>query len=125
MRVGVACVMQESNSFARSYSTFEDFHIDKGHEIVAANQGTNTEVGGFLEELECLKLEAIPLISAWAIAAGPIEDKALNRLVLLLCDEALRAELDGLLIALHGAWTSPSHVSADGELVRRIREKIG
>jgi microcystin degradation protein MlrC len=125
MRVGVACLMQESNSFAPSYSTLENFQIDKGQELVASNQGTNTEVGGFLEELECLNLEAVPLISAWALAAGPIEDEAFDRLTRLLCDEACRAEVDGLLLALHGAWTSPSYASADAELVRRIREKIG
>jgi len=125
MRVGIACVMQESNSFAPNYSTLENFYIEQGQEVVAAHEGTNTEVGGFLEELGCLKVEVVPLISAWALASGPIEDRAFDRLTRLLCDEASRAEFDGLLLALHGAWTSPSHVSADAELVRQIREKIG
>ena len=116
--------MQESNSFAPGCSTLENFSIEIGPAIVAANHRTNTEIRGFLEELECLKLEAVPLISAWALAAGPIEDGAFDRLAQLLCVEVVKASLDGLLLALHGAWISPSHTSADAELVRRVREKI-
>src|SRR2546426_11217423 len=106
MRVGVACVMQESNSFAPRCSTLENFSIEIGPAIVAANHRTNTEIGGFLEELECLKLEAVPLISAWGLEAGPVEDGAFDRLAPLLCDEGGKGSLAGLFFVLHGAWTS-------------------
>src|SRR6266571_9322550 len=71
MRVGVACLMQESNTLAPAYSTLDDFSIEMGEAIVRTNRGTNTELGGFLEELDCLNLESVPVISAWAIAGGP------------------------------------------------------
>jgi microcystin degradation protein MlrC len=122
---GVAGMTQESNSFARLASTLSDFRIERQMEIVSANRGANTEVGGFLEELDCLQVEAVPLLSGWAISAGPIEDSAFDTLVDLLLEKVKRVKFDGLLLALHGSWLSASHASADAELVRRVRKAIG
>lgn len=125
MRIGVACVMQESNTLAPRPSTVDDFSIEAGNAIVAASRGTNTEVAGFLEELERLNLESVPLFSAWAIAGGPIEDSEFDCLANLLLERLDQAQLDGLLLALHGAWLSVSHSSADAELTRRVRARVG
>jgi microcystin degradation protein MlrC len=125
MRIGVACVMQESNSFAPVLSPLADFSIQKGDALIAANQSTNTEVGGFLAELEKLGAEVVPLVSAWAIAGGPVDDLTFESLANLLAEQLRGAKLDGLLLALHGAWLSFSHPSADAELVRHVRQVIG
>ena len=122
---GVAGVTQESNSFASFPSTFGDFTIEREMEIISANRGTNTEVGGFLQELECLQVQAVPLLSGWAISAGPIEDSAFDTLADLLLDKIKSVKFDGLLLALHGSWLSASHASADAELTRRVRKAIG
>src|SRR5437773_6620363 len=79
MRVAIASVMQESNSFAPRLSSLSDFQIDVGPELARVYRGTNTEIGGFLEELEALGLETVPLLSAWALAAGPVEEAAFER----------------------------------------------
>jgi len=125
MRIGVACVMQESNTLAPRYSTVDDFSLEIGNTIVATNRGTNSEVAGFFEELERLNLENVPLLSAWAIAGGPIDDSAFDCLVNLLLERVGQVQLDALLLALHGAWLSASHSSADAELTRRVRAKLG
>lgn len=124
MRIGVACLMQESNTFALNSSSLTDFDIKKGSGLVSANHDTNTEVGGFLAELSILGAEAVPLVSAWAISGGPVDDRSFESLSNLLLEEIKSAEFDGLLLALHGAWSSTSHVSADAELVRRVRNVI-
>src|SRR5271155_5414630 len=117
MKIAIASVMQESNSFAPCQSSLGDFQIEIGFELVRVYRGTNTEIGGFLEELEKLGLEPLPLLSAWALPAGPIEDTALDELCELLVKQIQDTEFDGLLIALHGAWLSASHSSADAELI--------
>jgi microcystin degradation protein MlrC len=124
MRIAVASVMQESNSFAPSPSLLSDFQVETGAGLARVYRGTNTEIGGFLEELERLGSEALPLLSAWALPAGPIADPAFDELCELLLKQLENAEFEGLLIALHGAWLSASHRSADAELIRRIRTKI-
>lgn len=122
---GVAGMTQESNSFASFPSTLNDFTVESEREIVSANRGANTEVGGFLQELDCLQVQAVSLLSGWAISAGPIEDSAFDTLVDLLLEKVRGAKLDGLLLALHGSWLSATHASADAELVRRVRKVIG
>lgn len=125
MRVGIACVMQESNSFARHLSRLSDFDILHGREILENNRGANTEVGGFVEVLEKAQVEIQLLISAWNAAAGPIEDSAFDSLATLLLEQIGKVECDGLLIALHGAWLGPSYASCDAELIRRVRRAVG
>jgi microcystin degradation protein MlrC len=125
MRIGVAGIVQESNTLAPFKSRMEDFTIYRGNEVISANEGTNTEVGGFLRQLDSLGVKAVPLISAWAVSAGPAEDSAFELLVDLLIERIKEAQCDGLLIALHGAWVTGAYSSADAELVRRVRSVIG
>jgi microcystin degradation protein MlrC len=123
MKIAVASVMQESNSFAPIQSEFSDFQIHVGVES-GIYRGTNTEMGGFLEECEKLGLEPLPLLSAWALPAGPVGETALDQVCELLLRQMQDVQFEGLLIALHGAWLSTNHPSADAELIRRIRTKI-
>ena len=125
MKIGIAGITQESNTFAPSFSSLRDFSIESGSRVISVNRGTNTEVGGFLDGLESLGEEAVPLFSAWAVSAGPVEDLAFESLTGLLVKEVKKHSLDGLLLALHGAWLSRSYPSADAEAVRRVRDAIG
>jgi microcystin degradation protein MlrC len=125
MKIGVAGIVQESNTFATAPSTLEDFAVEIGAAVVSASRGTNTEVGGFLEELEALGIKAAPLVSAWAVSAGPVEDSAFESLASLLLQQIEKDRCDGLLLALHGSWLSTSRPSADAELVKRVRAVIG
>jgi microcystin degradation protein MlrC len=125
MRFGVAGITQESNTFAPFPSTLKDFSIEEGIGVVASSQGTNTEVGGFLKELDDLQVEVVPLVSAFAVSAGPIEDSAFESLANRLIERIEEVQFDGLLLALHGSWLSCSHPSADAELIKRVRKSIG
>lgn len=125
LRIGIAGITQESNSFAPGFSTLRDFATVEGDDVVRSCQGTNTEVGGFLHGLNLLGAEPIPLLSSWAVSAGPVEDSAFDSLANLLLSKLAGQEFDGLLLALHGAWLSVSYPSADAELVRRIRRVVG
>jgi microcystin degradation protein MlrC len=124
MKIAIASVMQESNSFAPGQSSLSDFQIEVGSELARVYQGTNTELGGFLEELEKLGFETLPLLSAWALPAGPVAESAFEGICELLLKQMQDAEFAGLLIALHGAWLNGSHHLADAEIVRRIRTKV-
>jgi microcystin degradation protein MlrC len=124
MKIAIASVMQESNSFAPIQSQLSDFQIHVGAES-EIYRGTNTEMGGFFEECDKVGLEAVPLLSAWALPAGPVAETALDQICELLLRQMKDEGFEGLLIALHGAWLSTNHLSADAELIRRIRTQIG
>lgn len=125
MRVAIASVMQESNTFSPRPTTFSDFQIEPGPETVRAYRGTNTEMGGFLQEIDILGWEAVPLISVYALAGGPVENATFDKICGLLFETVSKGRFDALVIALHGAWLGESYPSADAELVRRVVAKLG
>lgn len=124
LRFAVAGIVQESNTFALLPSTMADFSVQMGDAILAT-RGTNTEVGGLLDELYDLGVEVVPLLSSWAVSAGPMDDETFETLSGLLIDSLRRTRVDGVLLALHGAWLSSSYPSADAEIVVRVRKAVG
>ena len=125
LRFGIAGLTQESNTFAPANSTRSDFAIEEDERVFTTCRGTNTEVGGFIDALESLAVESVPLLSGWAVSAGPVEDATFDELAETLTTKIRHVEIDGLLLALHGAWLSSSFPCADAEFVRRIRSVVG
>jgi microcystin degradation protein MlrC len=101
-RVGVASIIQETNTFSANQSTMQDFEIQGiwlGADVVAKSQGLNIEVAGSLERLHRHGLEAIPLVRAWAMSGGVLLDTELAKLKTLLKQEISAAgSLDGLIL---------------------------
>src|SRR5581483_11335042 len=121
---GIACMMQESNSFSERNSILADFEIQRGSELSTQYAGTNTETGGFLQGAAECGFEAVPLLSTWAIAGGPLEIAAFEPMVNELCSLASSAAPDGMLLALHGALVLETDQSGDLEIVRRVRAAL-
>ena len=119
-RVGVASIIQETNTFSANQSTMQDFEIQGiwlGADVVAKSQGLNIEVAGSLERLHRHGLEAIPLVRAWAMSGGVLLDTELAKMKAILKQEISAAgELDGLILNLHGALVSESDDHADAQI---------
>jgi len=129
MRVAVAELKQETNTFAPMPTTleqFQDFHLLRGSEVSGALRGTNTEVGGFLEELHSAGHEAVPALAAFAISGGPVEQSAFSSLLRELVErlEAARP-FQGILLALHGAMVAQEDEDADGAILEAVRHRFG
>jgi microcystin degradation protein MlrC len=124
-RIGIAALMQESNSFAPRPATLEDFRILRGAAIREGFEGTNSEIGGFLKACEDEGWEAAPLVSFQANSGGPVSRDCFAELAGDLCAAIAAQPLDGLLLALHGAMSSEGFVHADAEVARRVRSAAG
>jgi len=125
-RTGIAGVLHESNTFAARPTTYADFSVARGAQIVEEWGKSNHEVGGFLEGAAHHGFEPYPLLVAQATPSGPVTDDALDRLSGELIDRLAAApKLDGLLLALHGAMVAASHPHGDVEFLRRVRAAIG
>src|SRR5262249_8995888 len=83
------------------------------------------EVGGFLEAAAVEGFEPVPILMAWAIPSGPVANEVFDEVTGRLIEELQRQRPDGLLLALHGAMVTESHLDADGEVLARIRAAIG
>jgi microcystin degradation protein MlrC len=126
MRVGIAYLIQETNSFSPISTRLEDFRILTGSSALEKWSGTKTELGAFIDFLSDSRIEAVPLFAGWAITQGPIEEDDFARLKGMIAVELERAgRLNGLLLALHGAMCAEGTDDCEGAILELIRRTAG
>ena len=126
MRIGIASLNHESNTFASFPTTLSDFRFVRGQEIIEQYRPTFHELGGFIAGADEYGYEMVPLMGAVATPAGAVEAEAYETLtdeLLGLIRDAM--PLDGLLLGLHGAFVAEGFPQGDGETTRRVRELVG
>jgi microcystin degradation protein MlrC len=125
-RVGILSFQHESNTFSLMPTDLDDFAIGVGDELVRRWGGSHSEVAGFLKGLEAEKLEAVPLYMAVATPGGTVTADAFTHIVDSIQDELETGlELDGLLVAPHGAGVSEREPDMDGFWLQRVRKIVG
>lgn len=125
-RIGVASLVQETNTFSPKPTEWEDFTVVEGVEAEAALEGTNTEFAGAVSELRRQGVDQAPLVAAWALPSGRITEATFGRLSELLDSSIKKAgRLDGLVLSLHGAMVSETHFDADSALIEIARRRMG
>lgn len=123
MKVAVAGLLHESNSFAPGATALVDFHpsLARGEDLVKRWGGSRHEIAGFLEGCRREGLASVPVWAATATPGPPVDEPAFAGLVEELLRAVVEAECDGVLLALHGAMVAEGFPDADGEILRRLR----
>ena len=129
MRVGIIALLHESNTFVPQPTTSEMFEIwtfQTSEAMRNAWQEAHHEVGGFFAGLDEAKFEAVPIFAARALPSGTITADAFENLLAEMTSSLSQAgELDGLLVAPHGATVSEKFSDADGHWLAMLRQKLG
>lgn len=129
MRVAVASIVQETNTFSPLPSTLEDFTAQglwTGDRAVELSRGSNTEFAGAVSELQAAGATVVPLLRAWAMSGGVLQDPAFGRLRDMLLDGLRGAgPVDGVVLSLHGALVAESDPAADAALTEAVRRVLG
>jgi microcystin degradation protein MlrC len=134
VRIGVAGLLQESNTFLDAETDLQRFRDDvlaTGDEIRRRFEQSHHELGGFLEELarqqkDDQQIEVVPLLVARALPYGCISDDTYEQLCEMLEKQfEIAGSLDGVLVACHGANVAKSTRDADGDWLARIRRRVG
>jgi microcystin degradation protein MlrC len=129
LRVGILGFLHESNTFLGVPTRWEDFastSMTAGAALRERWQGAHHELGGFFAGCAAAGLEAVPGFATFAVPSGAIAAEDFERLsgVLIGALDSM-APLDGVLVALHGATVSEAFPDADGEILLRLRERVG
>lgn len=129
VRIGIASIMQETNTWSPSPCTLAEFSSQGfalGSEVFELGRDTNTEVGGALAAVEAAGAEAVPLVRAWASSSGRVTAEAFAELRHRLVSQIEQAgPLDGLVLSLHGAMAADGYDAADAALAAAAREALG
>jgi microcystin degradation protein MlrC len=125
MRVGIAGVWHETNTYsARSTSLadFEALEFLRGTEVIDMHAGTGTVVGGMIAALD---FDIVPLATAGAWPGGRVTRDALDAIFERLHDELARTRVDALLLDLHGAMVAEGIDDVELETLRLVRGVLG
>src|SRR2546425_771851 len=104
MRVGIAGLLHESNTFLPRPTEYEDFastSLTKGGDLIERWRNTRHELGGFLEGAREFGFDVAPALASFAVPGGALTPQAFERLsgeFLNAIDSA--APIDGMLLAL-------------------------
>lgn len=124
-RVGIVGMWQETNTFSSRATTladFEAFELLEGEALLSHHRGTGSVIGGFIDGLG--DVEPVPIFSAGAWPAAP-PDWTTTAALLGHLERALAAtaDVDGLLVNLHGAMVCEGANDMEAETLRRLRAR--
>lgn len=131
-RIAVGGFRHETNTFAPTPATWDDFEkgyswppLTRGEGLFEAMRGYNLALSGFLEAAASGH-ELVPLLWASASPSGAVLEEVYERIVAMLLEEIEAAlPLDAVYLSLHGAMVAEHVDDGEGELLRRLRDRIG
>ncbi len=130
MRVATLGFHHESNTFAPVPASLQQFLAsgpDEGDGLIAKYAESQATLAGFIEAAAAdADVELVPLVYFDLNPMGTITAEALDTIIarlLAALDDG--GPWDAVLLGLHGAAASEVHRDADGEVLERIRERLG
>lgn len=125
MRVAIGEFSHESNSFCAHETEIEQFQerefLAPG-EMIPAREDTRTVLGGFIAGARQVGMDLVPTIAASATPSGTVSAEAYHKIRDQLI-EAVRqaAQLDGILLSLHGAMVAAPVADAEADILQGVR----
>lgn len=129
MRIALAGFNLESVSFLPEETSISDFRHNEacGDDIIGRFRGTNTVMGGFIDACGEAGFDMLPIVMTEAGARGSAADSAFDHYAGMIADTLIRerGRIDGVLLHLHGAMTTPTRTDPDREVLEMVRAAIG
>src|SRR5579863_1601573 len=128
-RVLTGRFMHETNTFSIVETDMalwrrRDFHL--GNEIPAAFRNTRSALGATFEAADKYGWTLVHPVSANANPSGTVTDDAFEQIGGMILGAAEhQGPIDGVLLHLHGAMVVDSYEDGEGELLARLRQKLG
>ena len=127
--IAIGGIMHESNTFNNvptDRAAFESGRLVFDSDLLDIWGDAHHEIGGFIEGASTYDWDLHPTLMAAATPAGRVTDAFFNEIVTELIQRIQSVpNLDGVLLALHGAMVVESYPDGDGEVLRRMRRALG
>jgi microcystin degradation protein MlrC len=132
-RIAVGAFLHETNTFAPTKATYDDFvhgggwpSMALGDDVLKVMRNINVGSAGFVETAEAQRWEMVPTISCAASPSAHVTKDAYERIVKVMIDGIKAAgPLDGVYLDLHGAMVTEHLDDGEGEILARVRHVIG
>ena len=128
-RILIGQIKHETNTFSRLPTTLESYGmrvLAYGEDMFRQLGGTRTEIGGYMEAAKRNGWELIPTVAGDATPSGKVTKAAWDKLSGTIVDGLEKAgKVDGILLALHGAMVTETVDDGEGDLLQRLRQRVG
>src|SRR5216684_6466231 len=132
-RIAVGAFLHETNTFAPTKATYDDFvhgggwpAMAFGADVLKTMRNINVGLAGFVEQAEARGWEMVPTISCGASPSAHVTKDAFERIVAeMVGGIAAAGPLDAAYLDLHGAMVTEHLDDGEGEILARVREVIG
>ena len=132
-RIAIAGFQHETNSYGIGRAALTEFEMADswpglltGSKVISGTTGMNLPIAGFAGAALSAGAEIYPILWCAAEPSGPVTDHAFDTILgRILSGLQTAAPLDGIYLDLHGAMITDTHVDGEGELLARIRARVG
>ena len=132
-RIAIGAFLHETNTFAPTKATYDDFvhgggwpSMAHGADVLKVMRKINVGLAGFVEEAEANGWELVPTISAAASPSAHVTKDAFERIMKEMIDGiAAAGPIDAVYLDLHGAMVTEHLDDGEGEILARVRKVIG
>ena len=132
-RIAVGAFLHETNTFAPTKATYDDFvhgggwpSMAHGADVLKVMRKINVGLAGFVEAAEANGWELVPTISAAAVPSAHVTTDAFERVMKEMVDGiAAAGPIDAVYLDLHGAMVTERHDDGEAEMLARVRKVIG
>src|ERR1700754_277525 len=132
-RIAVGGFLHETNTFAPTKATYDDFvhgggwpAMAQGADVLKVMRNINVGLAGFVEAAEAQGWEMVPTLSCGASPSAHVTKDAYERIVKVMVDGIAAArQLDAIYLDLHGAMVTEHLDDGEGELLARVRGIVG
>ena len=132
MNVLVAGFQHETNTFAPSPADWAAFNrgdsfpgFVHGADMLERLRGVNLPMGGFIDAARRSGWPLVPSSWCGAIPSAHVTEDAFERISASILADVERANFDAVYLDLHGAAVATHIDDAEGELIARIRRRVG
>ena len=132
-RIAVGGFLHETNTFAPTKATYDDFvhgggwpSMALGADVLKVMRNINVALAGFVEAAKVRGWELVPTISAAASPSAHVAKDAYERIAKVMVEGiAAAGPLDAVYLDLHGAMVAEHLDDGEGEILARVRRVIG
>ncbi|MEZ5832985.1 MAG: M81 family metallopeptidase [Dongiaceae bacterium] len=132
-RFAIGGFQHETNTFAPVKASFRDFEmadgwpgLTRGDAMLSAFEGINLPIAGFIAAARRQGHDLLPTLWCSASPSAEVESDAYETIVGELLERIGRlGKIDGIYLDLHGAMVTEDHQDGEGELLERLRKRIG
>src|SRR5258708_31790115 len=129
-RIAVGAFLHETNTFAPTKATYDDFvhgggwpSMAKGGDVLKVMRDINVGLAGFVEQAGKNGWELVPTISCGASPSAHVTEDAYERIVKVMVDGIKAAgAIDAVYLDLHGAMVTEHLDDDEVEILAPMRK---